>query len=382
MPLDRKVLAEKLKRYREQFQVSILELSEATGIPEESLSAYENEEREPTGDEILILADFYRCDFRFFISNERVAPFDQTETLFRRYGDEFSKQDRWAVQEVLFLAGCESFLFQKLEPYKKHSFTFTKTGDYYKGHGIEAAAALRRELGYPSHKVPLDIYEDFRSIGIHVFRRKLRTSSISGLYIRHPVAGKCILINYSEDIYRQRFTAAHEAAHRILDDEEDVVVSFTAREGRDLVEIRANTFASHYLMPPEFLKSIPGSDQWNPEKALTWANELKVSTEALSNALSGIGVIDRVTEREIKSVRVPQEAKTDPELSSSLSSRGIERKSMFLQLGLSSSYVNRCFEAYRRDIISAARMAEMMLVDELELYEIAELYGEEIRYGS
>jgi hypothetical protein len=87
---------------------------------------------------------------------------------------------------------------------------------------------------------------DFRSIGIHVFRRRFDNSSISGVYVKHPVAGSCVLVNYSEDIYRQRFTAAHQAAHAISDQDEEVIVSFVLANN-DLREVRANTFAPSFL---------------------------------------------------------------------------------------------------------------------------------------
>lgn len=98
MPLDLTLLGSKLKRYRKQFDASINEISVKTGISENRLSEFEAGEKQPNGDEILILADLYKCDYKFFISNEKLAPFEQTETLFRKYGKEFSKEDRWAVQ--------------------------------------------------------------------------------------------------------------------------------------------------------------------------------------------------------------------------------------------------------------------------------------------
>jgi len=380
MPFDRALLSEKLRKYRKQFQLTITELSESTGIDEQLLTAYENQGKVPTGDEILILADFYKCDdYMFFISNERLAPFEQTETLFRRHGNEFSKEDRWAVQEFLFLSACESFLLNALEVPLKPTFNFSKRSQIHKTNGIEAAAALRDFLGYPDHGVPINIYEDFRSIGIHTFRRVLKNSKISGLYIKHPVAGECILINYNEDVYRQRFTAAHEAAHAILnDDENGVLVSFKG-QGRDYVEVGANNFASHYLMPPAFLRSIPDAYTWDQEKALVWANKLKVSTEALAYALSNANLINKETEKMIKAVRVKKELKNDPELSGELAPNSLRRKQELLKKGLATYYVNLCFEAFRRRIITEARMAEMLLVSHQELYEIAELYNERLQ---
>jgi transcriptional regulator with XRE-family HTH domain len=108
MALDVKLLANKLRRYREQLAVSITELEQSTGIERNRLARFEAAEATPTGDEILILADFFRCDYKFFISNERTAPFEETETLYRRFGDQFSKEDRRSVQDFLFLCECEA----------------------------------------------------------------------------------------------------------------------------------------------------------------------------------------------------------------------------------------------------------------------------------
>lgn len=381
MAFDQQILANKLIRYRGQFKLSISELSESTGIDAEELEKFETGSKMPSGDEILIIADFYKCDYKFFISNEKLAPFEQTDTLFRKYGDYFSTIDRWAVQEILFLAECESFLQNQLTPRGLNTFMFEKRGSYFKGHGEECAKSLRKNMGYSFKEVPMDVYQDFRSIGIHVFRRKLENSNISGLYIKHPTAGNCILINYSEDIYRQRFTAAHEAAHALLDQEEDCVVSFTNWGKKDLVEIRANKFASSYLIPPDFLKSIPQSREWDEKKIIDWANKFKVSVEALSYALLDCGLITEHVQSSLKQYKVSNEDKVDPELPTNLSAKEYARKLKLLEHGLSTSYVTRCFEAYHNNIISSARMAEMLLTNEQNLSEIAQLYSQELRYG-
>ncbi|MCU0550840.1 MAG: XRE family transcriptional regulator [Leptolyngbya sp. Prado105] len=380
MSFDLALFGSKLKRYREQFDTSIVQVSERTGISQQILVELEQGSRRPTGDEVLILADYYKCDYQFFISNERLAPFEQTETMFRRYGSEFSRDDRWAVQEFLFLCECEAYLLELIPRTGRKSFSFTKIGTYFKAHGESAAIKLRSYLGYSSSQLRLDVYNDFRSLGFHIFRRKLGNSNISGLYIKHPTAGKCILINYSEDVYRQRFTTAHESGHAILDETEDFVVSLKSDKS-NLVEVRANTFASCYLMPPEFIRQIPDSANWNTEKAIEWANRLQVSTEALAYALKSVNLISSSTESLIKSVRVPLAMKNDPELPESLSTASRHRREHLLKRGLSTFYVGLCFDAYERDAISAGRMAEMLLVDERELRDVAQIYGRTLRYG-
>src|ERR1700674_127940 len=135
MPLDLVVFADKLRRYRAQFKTSIEQISNATGIAVETVAALDGAGGEPTGDEVLILSDYFKCDYRFFVSNERLAPFEQTEKLFRKFGDDLSTADRWAIQEFLFLCSCEAFLEQELQRPQPRTFTFTKQGTFFKGHG-------------------------------------------------------------------------------------------------------------------------------------------------------------------------------------------------------------------------------------------------------
>jgi Zn-dependent peptidase ImmA (M78 family) len=379
MPLELTTFADKLRRYRAQFDL----LAAHEGQDERQLGRRiaTRGARQPTGDEVLVLADYFKCDFRFFISNEQLAPFEKTEKLFRKFGDELSSADRWAIQELLYLCECEAFLDVILERSRTTTFTFLKHGTYFKRHGEEAAEQLRRHLRYQPNEIPIDIFADFRHIGIHVFRRKLDNSNISGLYLKHPTAGKCVLVNYAEDVYRQRFSVAHEAGHSILDDDEDFVVTFVKWNYSDLVEIRANTFAAHFLLPPEYVKQMPGSN-WNESTIIAEAQRLHVNVETLVIALERESRIGEDTARRLKTTRVPVTVKSDPELSSSLSPGARALKLDLLRRGLSTYYVRLCFDAYDRGLVSAARVAEMMLTDDRNLLDIGSLYGWTPKHGA
>lgn len=374
MAIDLRLLGNKLAKYRGQLQESLLDVATSTGIDAARLAQIEGGQTEPTGDEVLILADHYRCDFKFFISNEQVAPFEQTEVLYRAHGSDFSKADRRAVQDFLYLCETEGFLMRELGR-APDSFTFSPSGDYYKGHAEAAAARLRSVKGYADNVVPRDVYADFRSVGAHVFRRKLGNSNISGLFIAHPVAGKCALVNYSEDIYRQRFSAAHEMAHAIFDAEQGASVSFERPDGSDLVEVRANRFASCYLMPPAFLSKLPDPNGWKDSEAIDWANRLRVSSSALAIALREAKLVTQPTYARISRLRVPRDAKIDSELPESLNTVQRSRKEQLLELGLSDHYVALCFEAQSSGVISQGRLAEALLCSQAELLELANLYG-------
>lgn len=366
MTIDLKALSSKLKRYREQLEETIEETSNATGIPKDRLHEIEEGETQPSGDEILILSDHYQCDYKFFISNERTAPFEQTENLYRAYKEEFSKQDRRAVQEFLYLCETEEFLFLALERHSE-SFSFKSSGTYYKKHAEQGASELRKKFGYGDDTLNLDIYADLRKIGVHLFRRKLENSAISGLFVRHPTAGNCVLINYSEDVYRQRFSAAHELGHVIFDTDQQASVSLDKDQKKLLTEIRANRFASCYLMPPKLLRKLSDPQEWGEAETLTWANKLRVSCEALAIALREAKLINNVGYDRIRNFRVKREAKIDSELPETLSPSEYNRKKILLERGLSNAYVKLCFDAHYEGKISRGRLAEAILTTEEEI---------------
>ena len=106
MPLDIISLGKKIKRCRTNLDLELSDVSEKVGISIERLDEIEKGQKEPTGDEILIFADFYKQDYKYFISNEKLSASEQIEVLYRKFGDDFSKEDRWAIQEFIYL--CEN----------------------------------------------------------------------------------------------------------------------------------------------------------------------------------------------------------------------------------------------------------------------------------
>lgn len=374
MTINLRSLGVKLSKYRDQLTQTLEEVAIATGIEISRLTSIEHGLLEPTGDEVLILADYYRCDFKYFISNEKSAPFEQTETLYRAYGRDFSKEDRASVQEFLYLCDTEEFLMRELGR-TTQSFSYLPTGTYFKGHGEAAAVAFRKAMGHSDREVPRDIYREFRSVGLHIFRRKLGNSAISGLFVRHPTAGKCALVNYSEDLYRQRFSAAHEMAHAIFDSDTGPSVTYVKTNRTDRLENRANRFASCYLIPPEVLRNLPKSTVWSEENTQHWANEFRVSCDALGIALKEASLVDVESSNRIRRFRVPREAKHDPELPASLNKAQRARKAALLERGLSDYYVGLCFDGYSQEVISLGRLAEALLCSRGELGDLARLYG-------
>ena len=142
-----------------------------------------------------------------------------------------------------------------------------------------------------------------------------------------------------------------------------------------MLEVRANRFASCYVLPPEVLRLLPAPAAWSEADAQHWANELRVSCDALGIALKEASLVDVETSDRIRSYRVPREAKLDPELPAILNHTQRARKAALLERGLSDHYVGLCFDGYKERTISLGRLAEALLCSMGELGELARLYG-------
>lgn len=378
MPLDLMLFSSKLKVLLNQLLLSDTEVSDSTGIPFQRFHELVTGQAEPSGDEVLILADFFKCDYKLFISNEKITSISQTEILFRRFSSDFSKEDRMAVREVYYMAEHECFLQQLLnKTLGNRNFSQLPIGGVFKQHGIDGATSLRKHLGYTDTEISRNVFDDMRRINFHVFRRRLGNSNISGVAFKHPEAGKCILINYDQDIYRQRFTVVHEAAHAIfdLDDQNEINVSFAKWDKSDLKEVRANSFASAFLLPPQIISNQYRSIKYNDDEFVAKANQLLVNPETLSIALLKATIIDKQEQERLKHKKIPTHLKSDAELPASLSANARHRKTALLQRGLSDYYVRLCFDAYAQELVSLAKVAEMLLLSEEEINDIKFLYG-------
>jgi len=377
MSFDLQLFSGKLLKCRANLQMEAVEVCRNLGITALRLNALEGGEVLPTGDEILMFSDFYKQDYQFFITNEYKTAIEQVQILYRKHGTDFSKNDRWAVQEFLYLCECEQLAYELCDT-PHDNFEPIITGNYFIGHGIDGAKRLRLHLGLQTNALIKDPYTLFRKLGIHIFRRKLENSSISGLFIMHPKAGKCILVNYNEDIFRQNFTVAHEVGHAIFDSGQEINVSFENWDKSDLKEKRANYFASNFLIPQEELLKR-SKISWNKDVLLNLAVQLRVNTQPLIIALKNAKLIDDKKAQELFTYKLPVDHKIDPELTGLSEKRYLVKKDL-LERGLSNHYLVTCHKAYENGVISAQRLSEMLLVKEDELTALLSLYNLSLSY--
>jgi Zn-dependent peptidase ImmA (M78 family) len=382
MPFTAEVFGRKLSSLRADFGQDMNALSTATGISADRLGALEHGGAVPTGDEVLIIADHFRKDFRFLISDDSRDLDAGVDLLFRERGGDLPPSDRVAIAEFAYLCRCQAQLEAGLGTRPaRPDFSFRPTGAYFKGHGESCARMLRQHLGLGTQEIVRDVFFEMRSMGFKVFRRRLENSNISGLFMNHPEAGPSILVNLAEGLARQRFSAAHEWAHGLLD-QKPVTLSLVGEwNSGDLVEVRANTFASNFLIPPELLSSLDARHWADPKEVSLWANRLRVSVPALLSALVAAKKITDEQRERIRSEAPRPPEPPDPELEGGLSPTQLARKQALLERGLSKHYVDLCFDAYTRDIITIGLLAEMLLTTSAGTHEIACLFGRGIGHA-
>jgi len=374
---DLRLLAKKLSACRSRLEYSIEEVSENTGINLNRILSFENANLEPTGDEILILADFFKEDYKYFISNQQSSASENTDSLYRQFGGEFSKEDRRRIQGFLYLCECESDIWELLERKNRNYVLPPRRNINFNEEAELIANEVREFIGYKDNQLLQNIFDDFRKMGLHIFRRELTNSNLSGIFIQHPIAGKCILVNYSEDLYRQNFTVSHEVAHSIFDTSVNYNVSFN-RDNQDPKEIRANRFAAAFLMPQSVLKRLKVGT-WSDELLIKLADQFRVNVISLLYRLKSLNVIDNNYVDQKRDLKVPRYLKEDPELKN-LSDRIASSKLEVLKRGLSTSYVRECYEAYSKSFISQSRLAEMLLITEEELKDLLALFNLKLIY--
>ena len=106
---------------------------------------------------------------------------------------------------------------------------------------------------------------------------------------------KLIVLATSHVPARQRFTLAHELGHLLAGDDQDVHLDrdiFDNAQAKDPSEMRANAFASAFLMPEAMLRDAVGSTGLTEHAFAALACDLVVTPSALAYRLLRLRLID------------------------------------------------------------------------------------------
>ena len=171
--------------------------------------------------------------------------------------------------------------------------------------GTARAAEVHEQLslrnGLKDGRAPIDVFQVIMEMNVGFLFRPL--DKLLGAFLPAPVGG--ILVTTQRDLYVQRYTAAHELGHFLLNHEasldDESLIGFAARgDSRgDLQEVAADAFASEFLMPRWLVAAHVRRQQWTADALSTPATvyqlslRLGVSYQAMCWALAGHRAIAR-----------------------------------------------------------------------------------------
>jgi Zn-dependent peptidase ImmA (M78 family) len=259
--------------------------------------------------------------------------------------------------------------------------------------GLRVAAEERKRLGL-GHGAISDMADLVSSQGIWACGTKL-PDEMSGLFLRDPSIGMFILVNFSHPRGRKLFSYAHEYAHALLDRNVSAIFS-TSENSKDLIERRANAFASGFLMPEAgiegFLdrlekggpsrhfylsydesageevateaRTVPGTQQITYQDVAALAHQFGVSYHAAVYRLSELRIVT-FPERE----PLIEKAETGRRYIDILYSDSSPRKDSELV----SQVAHLAIEAYRREEITRSRLKELSRLLDIAAKDLLEL---------
>lgn len=171
-------------------------------------------------------------------------------------------------------------------------------------HALQEADALLRELEV-AQDAPVDVFALIEQLDLELVFNNLKT--ILGALVPHGDGG--IMLSTQRGAAVQRYTAAHEIGHWILDHESAFDTEadlYTPSQDREQL---AQIFASQLLMPPPLVYStadrygVTNSGAANGPLVYLMARDIGASYEAIVRQLDNLNIINRNKRDELLSIQ-------------------------------------------------------------------------------
>ncbi len=282
-----KSLGVRLKRAREEVNLSQGAFAKALGLSSEYISLLESGKRTPSVDTLERVAHFLNKTVAFF--------FEEKQPAFEALLAQVAGDERARKEVLRFRAYCEKYL--EIEELTGRRLDLAPVYSHISPERL--AVDERRRLGLGTEPVR-DIFGLCETNGCRIARHPFpEECRISGLFVFDSARGAAFAaINANEPQGLQAQIAAHEYCHYLKDRGEGPII-----DGADVVideyvslypprEQFAQAFASHFLIPRMKLRELVEKDVRSRSLAYDDVLFLKryfgVSTRAMLRALRGL----------------------------------------------------------------------------------------------
>lgn len=405
MPLTDLEIGRRLKAAREDCGLTQEQVAQRLGVSRPTVTQMELGNRPVTSLELEKLAYLYGRDIRDFLG-ETFEEEDALAALFRAE-PEIAGQPavadslRAAIALGREITNIENLLGIDRELVGAVSFQMPAPRSRWEAiqQGERAAEQERRRMGLGCAPAP-PLAELFETQGVRAGVVDL-PDDVSGLTISNRRAGLFILANRRHAPVRRRFSFAHEYAHTLFD--RRLLGTVSRSENRDeLIEVRANAFAAAFLMPTEGVRQFiaalgkgkpsramaqvfdeagavqaegrtkPGSQDIQLYDVVHIAHHFGVSRQA---ALFRLLNLRLVTQAQFDQLKAADDAGYGRELANLLS---LPDEADDERDGFRHRVLSLALEAYRRELITRAKLAELALLlsmNETEVNQLLERTG-------
>ncbi len=256
--LSAALLGRRLRSARINLGMTQGEVAKAVDIPRTALVQLEAGNRSVDFFKVIQLAKLYQVDLSLLLEDE-VEDANPLVALFRM-DPQLSNNSKLKDKIVHFVEVFQegTFLEQLLEDRMRSlppSYDFPDPRSYTEAvkQGQELANQERQRLSLGFSPIS-DIPELIANQDIWIAAISL-PEELSGVFLHHPDIGMVILVNREHSRARCRFSYAHEYAHALVDRKRSAAVT-SRSNANELIEKRANAFASEFLMPAKGVDAV------------------------------------------------------------------------------------------------------------------------------
>ena len=248
MAVTPEILGERLRAARVSVGLTQEQAASAVGMQRTALVQVEAGKRALSSVELFKLAKLYSRDMSDFLSEKPVE--EDPIVLLRGIAEDSPELRREITKcsEMLREATkLQSYLGEQARSFPP-MYTYSDPLSYRQAidQGKESATLERRRLDLGSAPIP-DIAYIIMSQTMWVATASF-IDEVSGIFLHHPDYGLAVIVNQDHPPARKRFSYAHEYAHALLDRQRKPRPS-SKQNADDLIEKRANAFASEFLIP-------------------------------------------------------------------------------------------------------------------------------------
>lgn len=369
MELTNEAIAQRLLEARRAIGLTQSEVGKQVGMATSTISSIEAGKRSVSGPELHAFARVYHRPISYFFEQ---SPADSPgfQYLFRAAEPEVL--DRVSIIKLEEMAQ-DYVLLEELvgaaplpTPPDYSTFGFRTNQD------AETMAEMERgRLGLGDAPVPdlMNLLDGV--VGIRTFLVPVSQSAWSGVIVRGNDTRLCIAVNSKEESYRRNFDLAHEYSHALvhMNGQRDTAAridSRTVESASSRAEERfADAFASAFLMPNRaVLKALEQTLRANGGRFTDFdlvhmAMQFGVSGQALSNRLVSLRKISRQMNEEYW--------KSQGSYKQLAKELGYSTEDWESNPVLPRRFRYLAMKAYEEELISLARLAELLREDYYEL---------------